>query len=365
MHLKTGSSRLDAGARASTGTARRTASIPGRALLCAASLALSMHTGGARAAQPQSCDRACLQGLAERYLAAMVAHDPSRAPLARHARFTENGVELPLPDGLWRTADSVQSYRLFVTDPQAGSVGFFVKARENGAPVLLATRLQIVHRRITEIESIASRLAATIGGGPSAQPRVDQLGDHPRPQFLAVLPPSERRTRGQLIALVDSYYTGIENNTGERPPPFADDCLRLENGTQTTGRPLRAGAEPGPLNYSCTQAFGLGYYHEDTRIRSRRVLAVDVARGLVYAAVGMDHDATVRSYRLKNGRTVTVRNTAPWTWAAHEIFQINGAGEISQIEAVLLSVPYGMRPGWSTGVHLPSPQAIRDGFKEY
>lgn len=335
------------------------------AWLCVSLLGLSTFGTPAGAAESASCDGACLQQLAEQYLAAMVSHDPSRAPFARGARYTENGVELTLPDGLWRTVGSIGAYRLFVTDPREGSVGFFAKARENGAPVLLATRLKVVDRRITEIESIASRLGATIGGGPSAQPRVDQLGDRPRPQFLATLPPRERRTRKQLIAIVNSYYTGIENNRGDKPPPFADDCLRLENGTQTTSRPVRPGAEPGPLNYSCKEAFGLGYYREDTRIRNRRVLAVDVEHGLVYAAVGMDHDATVRSYQLKNGRTVTVRNTGPWTWAAHEIFQINGDGKLSQIEAVLLSVPYGTRPGWSTGVHLPSPQAIRDGFKEY
>ena len=27
-----------------------------------------------------------------------------------------------------------------------------------------------------------------------------------------------------------------------------------------------------------------------------------------------------------------------------------------------LSVPYGMRPGWDTGVHTESPAAVRDGF---
>ncbi len=86
----------------------------------------------------------------------------------------------------------------------------------NGARVLLATRIRVVDHRITEIESIASRLAATIGVGAGALPRVDQLGDHPRPQFLSVLPPSERHTRSQLIAIVNAYYTGIENNTGGR-----------------------------------------------------------------------------------------------------------------------------------------------------
>jgi hypothetical protein len=28
-------------------------------------------------------------------------------------------------------------------------------------------------------------------------------------------------------------------------------------------------------------------------------------------------------------------------------------------------VPYGMRPGWVTGDHFPSPQAKQDHFREY
>ena len=317
------------------------------------------------AAQPGACDRACLGDVAERYLAAMLAHDPRKLPLAKDVRYTENGVELPLPDGLWRTLQSVGKYRLIVADPRESTVGFFVKAVENGAPVLVATRLRLADHRITEIESIASRLSATLGGGPSGLLREDQLGESPRAQFVTPLPANERHSREQLAQIVDSYFTGIENNTGDKPPPFAADCLRLENGTQTTGRPVAAGAEPGPLNFGCSEAFRLGYYHEDTRLRNRRVLAVDEERGLVYTGVFLDHDATIRSYKLKNGRTVTVKNTAPWTWMAHEVFQVNGSGQLSQVEAVLLSVPYGMRPGWSTGRHLPSPAAQRDGFKEY
>jgi hypothetical protein len=311
------------------------------------------------------CDRSCLMDTAEKYLTALAAHEPSRAPLARNARYTENGVELPLPDGLWRTLDGVGHYRLFVADPQEGSVGFFLKASENGAPTLVATRLKVAGRQITEMESVVARLGATIGGGPSGQPRLDQLGESPRPQFLTTVPTGQRRTRQELARIANSYFNGIENNTGDKPPPFAPDCLRLENGTQTTGRPVSTGSDPGPVNFGCSEAFRLGYYHEDTRLRNRRVLAVDEERGLVYTGVFLDHDAAVRSYKLKDGREITVKNTAPWTWMAHEIFQIDGAGQISQVEAVLLSVPYGMRPGWSSGMHLPSPAAERDGFKEY
>ena len=34
------------------------------------------------------CDRECLEGFVDQYLAAMVAHDPSRAPFAENARYT-------------------------------------------------------------------------------------------------------------------------------------------------------------------------------------------------------------------------------------------------------------------------------------
>lgn len=316
-------------------------------------------------AAAQECDRSCLEGTAEKYLAAMPTHDPARAPIAHAARYTENTVELTLPDGLWRTVDSIGRYRLFVTDAQQGQVGFFFKAMENGAPVLVATRLKVVSGQITEIESFAPRLGATISGGPSSTPRVDQLGDVTRQQFTTPLPPGKRLSREQLANIANSYYTGLENNTGDKVPPFADDCMRLENGTRTSGRAAAPGATPGSASLGCKGAFGLGYYREDTRLRNRRVLAIDVERGLVYMGCFFDHDATVRSYQLKDGRTNTVKNTGPWTWGTHEIFQINAQGQISQVEAVLLSLPYGIRPGWHTGVPMPSPQAGKDGFNEH
>ncbi len=168
-----------------------------------------------------------------------------------------------------------------------------------------------------------------------------------------------------MAAIVNGYFTGLEGNTGDKPPEFAADCHRLENETPTTNVPVAPDAQPGAANMPCAKAFALGYYHEDTRLRNRRVLAVDVERGLVCASVFFDHDATVRNYKLKDGREAKVRNTGPWTWMIQEYFEVNAAGKISQVEAVLLSVPYGTRPGWVTGMHLPSPQAKLDHFREY
>jgi hypothetical protein len=41
---------------------------------------------------PDPCDRTCLKGLVDSYLAALVAHDPSRVPIARDVKFVENTV---------------------------------------------------------------------------------------------------------------------------------------------------------------------------------------------------------------------------------------------------------------------------------
>jgi hypothetical protein len=343
-----------------------------RFILIAAGVVLPALTAGAATTSSapttfdrSPCDRACLRAIAERYLNAVVAHDPQQAPLSVNARYTENGVELHLPDGLWRTLGKVGSYRLTVADPDDRSIGFFAKGLENGAPVLIGTRLRVMNHQITEMESVVARLSSTTGGSAFGAPKDPSIDGEPRKPFLTAVPIAARLSTVQLGDIVNGYFTGLEGNHGEKPPAFAEDCQRLENESPTTNVPVTKAAQPGAANLPCAKAFGLGYYREDTRLRNRRILAVDTERGLVYAGVFFDHDATVRSYQLKDGRPFKVKNTGPWTWMIQELFEINAAGKISQVEAVLLSVPYGMRPGWVTGRHLPSPQAKLDQFKEY
>jgi hypothetical protein len=45
-----------------------------------------------------ACDRSCLIRIADRYLAAMVKHDPAGLPLAPNIKFTENTAAIPLGD---------------------------------------------------------------------------------------------------------------------------------------------------------------------------------------------------------------------------------------------------------------------------
>lgn len=222
-------------------------------------------------------------------------------------------------------------------------MGFFTVVEENGAEIILSTRLMVEDREITEAEAVIARFDA----GTSFRPEPGAL-DTPRPELTQVLPPETRSPRETMIDIANSYFEALEDNDGSDVPPFADTCHRLENGFATTNRPVPEGRERGPLNMGCAEAFGLGYYREDTRFRDRRYPAVDEERGLVYAMTFFDHDATVREYQLTDGSANTVSRTGPWTWMVAEIFQIEN-GMINQVEAVLLSVPYGMRPGFLTG----------------
>src|SRR5271170_6493113 len=117
----------------------------------------------APAPAPAACDRACLEGLVNQYLDALVAHNPFGLPLARKVKFSENDVVLDLGDGVWNTVTGVGTYKLYVADPQSGQVGFFGTMRENGTPIALAARLKIENRKITEIETVINRGG---GGGP-------------------------------------------------------------------------------------------------------------------------------------------------------------------------------------------------------
>ena len=321
-------------------------------------------------AQSGACDRACLEGFVDRYLDALVAHDPKQLPLAPNVRFTENGVRLDVGDAQWKTVVGKGGYRIFVTDPEAGQVAFIGTVREEarvagGGPTAIALRLKVVNRQITEIETLmvrSSQAAAPARAGGPPQPTVtgaavnmERLGT-PHASFTSVIPPAERMSRADLIRIANMYFSGMEKNDGKGEYPFTDDCNRIENGSLSTNVPLRDGQpRPDPktaTSYSsawgCKEQFESGLIHFVWRIRDRRYVAVDQERGLVFSFAFFDHAlGSDRTYQTPTGRTVTGGPPDPWTWQIGELFRIE-KGRIRQIEAVLLRAPYGMNSGWSS-----------------
>src|SRR5579863_6244749 len=127
---------------------------------CSLAGALPAQTGNGKSG---ACDRACLEGFVHQYLDAVTAHDPKLAPLAKNVKFTENGQKLEIPDGLWNSMAGKGTYRLFVDDPEAGSVAFIGTIKEEGRmpgetiPGVVALRLKLQNKQITEAEILVVR----------------------------------------------------------------------------------------------------------------------------------------------------------------------------------------------------------------
>jgi hypothetical protein len=309
--------------------------------------------GAAAGADKPSCDRTCLDGIADRYLDAVVAHDPTKAPIAKTARFTENAQRLEVGDGLWNTATGKGTYTLHVDDPQAGEALLYTTIREAGAGAILLARLKVEKGKITEIETEVSRNAMAVEN-------LEKMGG-PRQAFLQDIPESERASREDLVHIANMYFSGLERNDGKGDYPFADDCDRIENGTHTTNNkkfvtgsgfsatPNNSAQTASPINpasMGCMEQFRTGYFHFVTRIRDRRWLVVDQQKGIAFAFVFFDHAAgSTRTFKLSDGRDITTGPTRPFTWEIGEMFKVRG-NKIHEVEAVLNDVPYGMVSGW-------------------
>ena len=66
--------------------------------------AVFANGASAQADSHAACDRECLIGITNQYVAALVAHTPTQLPVAPGVKFTENLVPLKFGEqGLWNT----------------------------------------------------------------------------------------------------------------------------------------------------------------------------------------------------------------------------------------------------------------------
>jgi hypothetical protein len=92
---------------------------------CAAFATLAIVLTSTLSAQTgQTCDRACRLDISDAYFAALAAHDPSKAPMAPNAKFTEQAQGLKVGEGLWKTTtEGPTTFKIPVPDPVTGQIG--------------------------------------------------------------------------------------------------------------------------------------------------------------------------------------------------------------------------------------------------
>jgi hypothetical protein len=306
--------------------------------------ALFVYPDGARAAgappapaAASACDRACLTGFVDQFLAALLAHDAARLPHTPNVKYSENNVVLQLNDGLWATAERIGSYKVYTADPTAGAVGFFGVVEEDGHPGILGARLKVVNRKVTEIETIMARRESATSAFPNPE------GLKEKPIFSEDLSADEKLSRARLIEIANSYFDTIQENTGKIYAPFDPDCARVENGVQTANNPSGSGV--GKMG--CEAQLKTGLLKFVTRCRDRRSVVVDEEKGLVLVSTFFDHAGVVTSVKLTDGTNYKVNPPfdRPYSFVILELFKIKDA-KIRQIEAVIQTVPYHMPTPW-------------------
>jgi hypothetical protein len=325
--------------------------------------AFASHAGQAAAAGA-SCDRACLTGISDRYLAALVAHDPSKAPMAPNAKFTEQSKEMAVGEGLWKSAvEGPTTFKIPVADPVVGQIGVILMMKASpvafpappgrgGAPpadngpasIQLALRLKVENRQITEAEHVIARIMA-----PS---QLNALTT-PRPAFARTVPVADRNPRSIMFVIANAYYDALVLGDGELAP-FADDCGRRENGMHTAGVGRPADAPPPPAGFGGTPTDCAGQLtaRAMTYIGSidlRRIWIADEEKGLVFAYSMFRHPMEQKTITILNNDGSTSErpmNFSPFDLEAAHIFKISG-GKIHEIEAMGFTLPLHSKNGWS------------------
>jgi len=291
------------------------------------------------------CDRACLEGVMNRYLDAMVAHNPSQAPLAPDVQYAQDNVRLKIGQALWATATARGKYIHYFADPEQDDVGVITDVQENGVGAILIVRLKVEGGLITQAEQFVAH-------DPYGAANYEKLGK-PDPGWLTPIPMDQRETRAALDQAAYMYYEGLQLNDGQGIYAFTPDCNRIEDATRTTN-------QPRPQNYghadqdigdfptmNCTDQYKLGFLGFTTGCRHRRFLVTDVERGAVLASAYLDFDGTITEVHLTDGRLWKVPPyfMTPRTNQSNEAYRIE-KGSISLIEMTMYEIPFNMQPAF-------------------
>ena len=274
------------------------------------------------AAQPATgCDRGCLAGVVTAYLDSLVAHDARKAPLVANARFTEDAKELAVGEGLWKTATKIRPFRTDFLDPATGTAATHAVIEESGAPVLLAARLRVVDRRITEVETIVVRSQQE---GALFQP--DALTQASAAMVTAP-PAAQRMPRDALAEIALRYPAGLKVGSFEKSDvPFAPNAYRLENGVRMAG--------PG-----CT--------FRPPSCENMRGQQIPTLAGIVAHVVAVDEqNGTVLLWMdFGPGSLPGPPGAAPRSLVTFEAFKVYG-GQVHAVEAVFEGMPPNTPSGW-------------------
>jgi hypothetical protein len=166
------------------------------------------------------CDRACLKGMLDLYLNAVIQHNPSAVPLTPGYRQTENAVVRRPGQGIWQTAKALAKVQRRYFDPVTQNTAYFGTLEEaSGNAAVVTLRLKVADRKVAEAEWYLARKGDPgIGVGAGSQANnafwdLEYLAAHPPVE--RVVSKAERVSREDLIAITNSYFDSLSARDGD------------------------------------------------------------------------------------------------------------------------------------------------------
>ena len=246
------------------------------------------------------CDRDCLQNVLGRWLDVLASRRRDALFEAPGLRYTENGQQLRVGDGLWGTVTVVSRNRRVVVDPQTGTIGVLVGVSENEVPGALAARLKVAGGQVTELEAVVARQELSPPDGQTATlfgPRLSDAFD---------------------------------------PVRFASEWAAFERaGRDTDGLTLPSPSSLPPLRLDSP--------------RERRALVRDAAEGLVLELTVTDVTGAQRGEAATSG---------PFAVLAVSLTRSRDGLPLAS-QAIVRALPFGSRSGWIEPAPRPASTAAR------
>ena len=301
------------------------------------------------------CDRACLVGFMDGYMHALETKDRSGLALAEEVWFTENTARLDLGEGtLWRMPIQATPFRITVADPVNGQVAVQTVYNIRGKPALVALRLKVERRMISEVEQLID---------PNVAPEAMELLKTPRASLLDDVSPADRSSREYMLYAANAYFDALTGENG-KIAPFADECIRHEQGYQTVNNKTPGRAAPSPVlpdpktpmgsifsrlsTMTCEQQISTRIFNGVKKIWPRRALVIDEQKGLVATFPLFVHDGTKRhveptDFASNDGVGMILNMVTMETFAVRK-------DKIQDVEAFpFVTFQYGLGDGWTPG----------------
>ena len=290
----------------------------GFALLSAVLIGFSQ----AAPAESENCDRACLTGLLDQYIDAVVAHDHSKLPLAAgDIKFTEDSKGLKLGEGLWQATVTKGTFRQDYLDVRKQVAATHVHLLEGKTNVLYSVLLHVKDKKIGGIETLVQKVA------PEGRFQPTELGKPVRGMNDPV-PAGKKQSRESMIKTALTYTEGLRvGSFTDGGTPFAPETYRVENGVITAGGGCGRG--------DC------GMYAQNIMVHPSiigNVALVDEENGVVVLWMNFGH--TGNSYGEGN------------SLVTFEAFKVWG-GQIHAINAFFRGLPIGTGRFWPSSDPVP------------